>query len=240
LKSVKLSKLHNCLIEIYYKSVPHQFRRLLSGKRRDVVFKQAMERFLTDPGVCAYPGNPVLIDLIYGWGNEAWSARDEYLAGCISHALVSNGPILECGSGLSTILLGAVAKRQGQNHWVLEHKPEWAKKVQNYLDSYNLGSTIITKPLKNYGEFSWYDTSFEKMPTSFSLVACDGPPRRTKGGRYGLVPVMRERLMSGCVILLDDAGRKEELDIAKHWEAELSTTFRVQGITKPYIKMTVA
>jgi Methyltransferase domain len=234
------SQLHNLLIEIYYKSVPHQFRRIFSGKRRDFVFRQAMEQFLKDPGACAYPGNPVLTDLIYGWGNEAWSARDEYLAGCINHALDSKGPILECGSGLSTILLGAVAKRKGKIHWVLEHKPEWAKKVQIYLDSYNLGCTIITKPLKNYGEFSWYDISFEKIPTSFSLVACDGPPRRTKGGRYGLVPVMRERLMSGCVILLDDAGRKEERHIAKRWEAELSATFSIQGTTKPYIKMIVA
>jgi hypothetical protein len=126
------SKLHRYLTELYYKSVPHQLRHLFSGERRDFVFQQAMQQFLKDPGACAYPGNPVLIDLIYGWGNEAWSARDEYLAGCINHALVSDGPILECGSGLSTLLLGAVAKRRGHSHWVLEHKPDWAKRVQMY------------------------------------------------------------------------------------------------------------
>jgi Methyltransferase domain len=240
LKSVFPPKLSNFLIEAYYKSVPHQMRSFLRGKRRDLVFQQAMKQFLMDPGACAHPGNPVLIDLIYGWGNEAWSAREEYLAGCIRHSLTSSGPILECGSGLSTILLGSVAKRQGKIHWVLEHKTAWAKKVQRYLDIYQLDSVVYAKPLKDYRGFCWYDVPLESMPGSFSLVVCDGPPRRTKGGRYGLVPVMKERLISGCIILLDDAARHEELEIAKRWETELDAPFNIQGTVKPYIKMVVA
>jgi hypothetical protein len=77
------------------------------------------------------------------------------------------------------------------------------------------------------------------MPDNFFLVVCDGPPRRTKGGRYGLVPIMRERLKSGCIILLDDAGRDEELTIAKRWAGELNTPFIIEGKLKPYIKMVV-
>lgn len=240
MKSDLTSKTLDFLRETYFKSVPPQIRSFLRGERRDVVFQLAMEQFLKDPGACAYPGNPVLIDLIYGWGNEAWSARDEYLAGCISHALASHGAILECGSGLSTILLGVIAKRQGQCHWVLEHKAAWADKVQDYLNQYELDSAIAANPLKDYGEFCWYDIPLDKMPDSFSLVVCDGPPRRTKGGRYGLIPIMRKRLKSGCAILLDDAGRKEELEIAKRWEIELGVPFNIQGTYKPYIKIVVA
>jgi hypothetical protein len=224
----------------YYKAVPCRIRSLIQGGNRDEIFQNAMTEFIKDPGACAYPGNPVLKDLIYGWGNEAWSALDEFLAGCIEHAMLTEGPVLECGTGLSTVLLGVVAKKQNLNHYALEHKPEWAPKVQTRLNSYHLDTVIHAKPLKDYGDYCWYDLTFDEMPESVALVVCDGPPRRTKGGRFGLIPVMKDRLKSGCVILLDDAERKEELDIAKRWQTELETTFNVHGKLKPYIKMVIA
>jgi hypothetical protein len=58
------------------------------------------------------------------------------------------------------------------------------------------------------------------MPDEFSLVVCDGPPGSTKGGRYGLLPVLGGRLPPGSTILLDDAGRPGELELIKRWEAE--------------------
>ena len=36
------------------------------------------------------------------------------------------------------------------------------------------------------------------------------PPGSTRGGRYGLLTVLGERLAPGCTILLDDAGRPDE------------------------------
>jgi hypothetical protein len=77
------------------------------------------------------------------------------------------------------------------------------------------------------------------MPGRFALVVCDGPPYDTKGGRYGLVPRMRERLQPGCVILLDDAYREQERAIARRWKAELGASFTILGATKPYIEMVV-
>jgi predicted O-methyltransferase YrrM len=239
LESILPPRTRRVVLETYYKSVPAPIRSFIQGKNRDAVFKQAMKAFLHDPGACAYPGHPVLADLIYGWGNEAWSAQDEYLASCISHALEANGSILECGSGLSTILLAAIAKMQGQGHWILEHKPAWSAKVQRYLNNYGLGSVINTRPLRNYGDFRWYEIQLDCMPGSFSLVICDGPPSKTKGGRYGLIPLMKERLQPGCVILLDDAYREAELSIAKRWETELGSSYIIQGMLKPYIKMIV-
>lgn len=215
-------------------------RSFLLAPHRDLVFRRAMKQFLEEPDACINPGNPVINDLVYGWGNHVWSAQHEYLADCIDRALTSRGPILECGSGLSTILVGAIAKRRSQSHWALEHTPKWAMKVQKYLDRYKLDSVILcTKPLKDYGDFCWYDAPLESMPDGFFLVICDGPPGTIKGGRYGLVPFMKERLKPGCVILLDDAGREQELAIAKRWEAELGASFEILGSIKPYIEMKV-
>jgi len=199
-----------------------------------------MRRFLKQIETSAQPASSLVNDLVYGWGNESWSAQEGYLAGCIEHALLAKRPILECGSGLSTILIGAIAKSRGIEHWALEHSPEWAARVQKHLDEYKIDSVVLcTKPLRDYGDFSWYDPPLVSMPESFSLVLCDGPPGSTRGGRFGLVPVMRSRLGPGCIILIDDASRKEELAIAKCWQVDLGATLETIVCAEPYIKLTV-
>ena len=219
---------------------PSRIRRFLRAAHRKFVFRRAFRRFLTDPEACSRPGEPVLTDLVYGWGNQSWSALDEYLAGCVHHALTTRGPILECGSGLSTVLIGAIATKRGLEHWALENTPEWAAKVQRALDTYKLASVVsCTSPLKDHGAYCWYDAPLESLPESFSLVICDGPVGSTKGGRYGLSPIMRERLAPDCVILLDDADREEEQAIASRWKDELGASLEVVGSIKPYIKMKV-
>jgi hypothetical protein len=219
---------------------PSRVRRRLRVLHREFVFRRAMKRFLESPEVARNPGSRVLSDLIYGWGNEGWSARDEYLVECIAHAMTARGPILECGSGLSTILVGAIAKQRGQRHWALEHLPAWAAKVQKYLDQYHLDSvTLYSTPLRDHGEFEWYDAPVDAMPGNFALVVCDGPPGGTKGGRYGLVPIMSDRLATGCTILLDDVVREQERAIARRWEAETGAAAETLGARKRYVRLTV-
>jgi predicted O-methyltransferase YrrM len=199
-----------------------------------------MKRFLKSPELPRESNDPVLLDLIYGWGNESWCARGEFLADCINQAVTSRGPILECGSGLSTILIGAIATKRKQKHFALEHLPHWTNRVQKYVDRYRLKSvTVCSTPLTDYGEFDWYDTRRDSMPDSFNLVICDGPPGGTRGGRYGLLPVMKDRLTPGCVILLDDALREEELAIARRWQQEIGATVEPLGVRKLYLRVTV-
>jgi Methyltransferase domain len=236
---LKIAKLGDIIRDLYYKTVPAPIRSLIHGRRRADVFRQAMSIFLDNPEACVHPENSTLTDLIYGWGNEAWSAREEFLNSCINHAMSSNGAILEVGSGLSTLLIAAVAKRRNQVYWVLEHKPDWANRVQSYLNQYDLQSNITTCALKDYATFCWYDAPITQFPKHFSLIVCDGPPSRTKGGRYGLVPVMRKHIAPGCVILLDDGYRREECDIAERWCQELGGNFCIEGVDKPYIVMKV-
>jgi len=158
---------------------------------------------------------------------------------CIHHALNADGPILECGSGLSTILVGHIAKRRRVDHWALEHSTTWALQTQRYLDEFNIDSvSLCVKPLTNYGNYSWYDPPSESMPETFALVICDGPPGNTRGGRTGLAS-MSEKLKLGSVILLDDAVRVHEREIAEHWTSELGASSEFFDCAKPYIKLTI-
>jgi flavin-dependent dehydrogenase len=158
----------------------------------------------------------------------------------MAHAWQSCGPTLECGSGLSTLLLGVIAQQRGHEHWALEHKAEWADKVERGAERHGLRAVRVhTAPLKRYAGYTWYDPPFHEMPRHFALAVCDGPPADTPGGRYGLVPVMRERLSVGCVILLDDAEREHEREIAQRWQTELGASHELIDCGKPLIRMVV-
>src|SRR5436853_7521373 len=86
-------------------------RASIRSAHRDLVLGRAVARFARDPAKVADGSQEVLNDLIYGWGNEGWCGHNEYLAACIEGALTTRGPILECGSGLTTLLLGIIAQQ---------------------------------------------------------------------------------------------------------------------------------
>jgi hypothetical protein len=212
----------------------------LRARHRDFVFWRAMRRFIGNPEVALAAGSNVIPDFIYGWGNEGWSAPEEYLKNCLRNALTCGGPILECGTGLSTILVGVIAQKHNNAMWSLEHRQEWGERVDTYLKKYRIDSVrIFVGPLKHYANYSWYDPPLDLMPDSFALIICDGPPGDTRGGRYGLAPQLREKLKPGCVILLDDAKREQEIEIAARWSVELCASCEIIWSSNPYIKMTL-
>jgi hypothetical protein len=220
--------------------LPAPVGRSLRRRHRAFVFRRAMRRFMTNPEAALAPGSTLLSALIYGWGNESWSAREEYLTACLQHALTCKGPILECGSGLTTLLVGAIAQRSRNTLWSLEHHAEWRDRVRASLKEYAIGAAEVWyAPLSSYGDFCWYSAPLGALPQKFSLVICDGPPADTPGGRYGLVPVMGERLQPGTVVLLDDAAREQEHAIANRWAHELDRRYEMLGAEKPYARIAI-
>ena len=220
--------------------LPRQTRQWLRRTYDALRFDAAMKRFIANPSAALAPDSPALAELISAWGNSGWIAQEGYLRACLSSALSTRGPSLECGSGLSTLLLGVVAQQRGYEHWALEHLPEWQAKVGQHAVRHRLRAVrLCNAPLKHYGSFAWYDPPLSELPRRFALVVCDGPPADTLGGRYGLVPVLRDHLAPGCVILLDDAGRAEERAIARRWQDELDAVSQFVADDKPFIRMVV-
>jgi hypothetical protein len=153
-----------------------------------------------------------------GWGNSGWSGDSTFLQAACWLAGACNGPILECGSGLSTILISALPKLPGAALYSLEHMEEFRLKLKAELSRNKLAADVVAAPIRSYGEFDWY-TIPDDLPKEFKLVICDGPPSQTRGGRYGLLPVMRERIKN-ALILLDDAERDDEKAIMLRWQEE--------------------
>jgi hypothetical protein len=217
--------------------IPTSVKQSLRVKYRRYIFWRSMRKFLEVPYASA-ENLEVISALIYGWGNEKWSPSVEYVMDCLQHARQTEGPILECGSGLSTLLIGIVTQCSGNVVWTLEHNPLWGDNVKNNLAKYDIESVnLCVNELCNYDDFCWYDPSLSQMPNNFSLVVCDGPPGETRGGRYGLLPIMRNKLTSGCVILLDDAGRSQERETLSRWAQEAGIDYEIKGSKKPYAKL---
>jgi hypothetical protein len=173
------------------------------------------------------PSERMLALLQRAWGNHGFAAKTDYLRTVVAAVLTTSGPILECGSGLTTLLLAALAGRRGVPVWALEHLPEWRAKVARAVRGFP-HTRVVDAPLRPYGEFDWYDVTPALLPERFALVICDGPPGTTRGGRYGLLPVLGDRL-HGAIVILDDAHRSDERDIIARWKREAGVDFRVAG-----------
>jgi hypothetical protein len=154
--------------------------------------------------------------MISGWGNEGWSADASYLEAVCQWASEIRGPILECGSGLSTVLLGIVAPGRVTS---LEHLPDWRHRVRLAAARHGIHVNVVYAPLVRYLSFDWYSLP-ESLTNLFELVICDGPPSQTAGGRYGLLPVVDRWLARKAIILMDDIDRADERRIVARWNDE--------------------
>ena len=211
-------------------------KRRLRQAHRAWVFQRAWRHFARRPADALVSGSSLLPDLVYGWGNESWSGAQEFLHACIDHARHMRAPILECGSGLSTLLVGWVAQQAGTTLWSLEHLPAWRERVNGALARAGVrAATVCDSPLADHGAFDWYRVP-AGLPPAFGLVICDGPPAATRGGRYGLLPVLGQRLTADAVVLLDDAQRDDEQEIARQWRDQLGQEPQYLGTDKPYFR----
>jgi len=200
--------------------VPSGVKTAVREKIRNVAFRRTMRHLIRLP-LGQAPSRDLLTDLQAGWGNESFAARTDYLEEVANRAIVTTGAILECGSGLTTILLGWLAGRRGIETWSLEHIPEWHLLVTTTLRRYRIRKAhVCLAAIRDYGNFSWYDPPLASLPKTFHLIVCDGPPGTIPGNRYGLLPLVGERLHADCMILLDDANRPGEAEVLRRWTTE--------------------
>jgi len=204
------------------RAVPNSLKARLKEAARPAALALAVER-LRRVRPDAPLDSRLIVQLRYGWGNDRFSAPAPFLERVAERARNTGGPILECGSGCSTLFLGLLAGSRGVEIWSLEHEVDWLRATEARLRQFRVqGVRLLHAPLRSYGGFDWYAPPAEvSIPSRFTLVVCDGPPSlTTHGGRYGLLPVLGSRLPPGTEVLVDDAARPEEQAVIERWSAE--------------------
>jgi Methyltransferase domain len=182
---------------------------------------RAFERELR-MGMGTAPSPALAEDLRITWGNCGWSATAGFLVTMVDWFGRTSGSVVECGSGLSTLLLAVVAAHTGRQVLTLEHDPQWAEQVRRAVPKrMHSAVEIALAPLRAYGDFDWYTVRGLAPAAPIGFVVCDGPPGSTRGGRYGLGPVLGPMLAQGCVVLVDDTQRAADRSAVERWQEEL-------------------
>lgn len=151
-----------------------------------------------------------MVDL---WGNP-WSVDAPLLDRILYWLAESAGPVLECGSGVSTLAMAAGLSGTPRRLLTLEDDIRWAERVRKSLPrDMRPDLDLLVRPLVNHGGYDWYDVDETSIPGSIGFVFCDGPPGSTRGGRRGLEPLLLDRLAPGAIVLFDDTYRPTEREI---------------------------
>jgi hypothetical protein len=172
------------------------------------------------------------------WFNPS-SADPSFLRAIEESMQTMQGDVLELGSGLTSIVISKLAEENGVRAVCLEESEFWAEKTNRRLKRLKMTSHLRHSPLKNFGNFDWYD--YEQSQDKFSLVICDGPASQSAtGGRVGLLPRLRNQI-AGSQVLLDDCDRPGELGILRVWETEFECEFTLVAsrIDKTFARVVV-
>ncbi len=147
------------------------------------------------------------------WGNKSYAAPVEYMELMAKMARNSDGAIVECGSGATTMILQQLCRENPDLEVLsLEHDEGWYKKAQKLMNPDVANHRLVHAPIKD----SWYNLDGVDLPERIGMVVVDGPPGAI--GRYGAFPALKPRLHYGYAFLVDDARRdKPMLD---RWQNE--------------------
>jgi hypothetical protein len=157
---------------------------------------------------------------------RGWAASPDFLAQLASlHHEIQPRQVLECSSGLSSLMLAALMRNQGEGHvFSLEHDPVFAEKTRCMLRQHGLDAwcTVVDAPLQ-YLELpdwrgQWYSVAGLPADLRVEMLVVDGPPNATGAlARFPALPVLGPKFAENAIVVLDDADRPEEAETVRRW-----------------------
>jgi hypothetical protein len=140
-----------------------------------------------------------------------WPLAPEAMQAFYNATKAGSGDVLELGSGLSTLVGGLALAGTGRKIHALEHDAMFWRATAAMLQGFEVPNVALhLTPLlpEDNGTCSYALETAQDLPEKFGLVLIDGPPGRF--GRVGVVHNLRH-LIVGAELIIDDAGREEEL-----------------------------
>jgi hypothetical protein len=178
----------------------------------------------------------VLRPLLDAGGYLPWSTGAMRAAGlvvvCNEIVHGARTRVVECGSGVSTVLLARLLRERGAGSIVaVEHDRAWAALVADLLRREKLDdiARVLYAPL--HGDPLWYaSAALDALPAEVDLLVVDGPPAHTTSQQHRRAPALaffEPRLVPGATVVLDDLQRPGEREVLSGWEAQTPWRFRI-------------
>jgi predicted O-methyltransferase YrrM len=179
----------------------------------------------------------VLRPLLAGANYLPWSTGAMRPAGlvlvCNEIVLRNRTRIVECGSGVSTVVLARLLRQRASGATIvaLEHDAHWAALVTDMLRRESLLNLarVVQAPLAD--DPPWYGRgAMAEMPDDVDLLVVDGPPAQAPGHGTRRAPALaafEPRLTETATVILDDANRPGEQQVLTGWESETSWRFTI-------------
>lgn len=158
------------------------------------------------------------VEALRAFGNH-WAAPADVLQMAVGLARKAELPIIEIGSGLSTV---AIAAATSGKVWCLEHEQSYADTLETMVADAGVGNvTLVTTGIED----GWYNLDGVDLPEKFAVAFVDGPPRKF-GNRMRFFDVLGDRCH---VILCDDANDPEYARKLTAWAASRGREIKIDG-----------
>ncbi|MBP6016002.1 MAG: class I SAM-dependent methyltransferase [Candidatus Promineofilum sp.] len=134
--------------------------------------------------------------------------------------------VVECGAGVSTLLIGSLLRQLGRGHiYSLEEDEKWHAVMTSTIVHEGLADyvTILHAPLENNPDSGapWYSLvgaqQILERAGHIDLLLVDGPKSVATLSRYPALPFFASSLNQSSLIVLDDSKRKNELAVVARW-----------------------
>lgn len=172
-------------------------------------------------------------DLAFFPLTRGWAGSPDFLLKLVE-LVVSESPkyVVEFGSGVSSIVLGAAMKKFSQGKVIsFDHEEAFSNKTNRFLEVNGLQIVVNINYCRlipysfNENNWDWYDKlQIDKIESEIDLLVVDGPPRFIQAkSRFLALPILFDRLSKKSTIVLDDANRENEKQVIEDWKDFLKT-----------------
>jgi hypothetical protein len=174
------------------------------------------------------------------WGDPLQPADERFLRSVLAEARAADGAILQCGSTLSTLILGVICDQHEQPKkrlWSLEADPHWANIMRSWLTEYQINSAhVIHSPPRLFKNYVWYSLDPERLAKAYHLVVCDGNRASVKGG-VATVHRISDRLAKRFVILIRNLGSAADMKALAAWAKTRDATCVLIDKAEGFVKI---